>query len=136
MPGLFSYRLFISHAWRYGERYRRVIDFLDAANNFSYTNYSVPADRAFDRMNVSQLKEELRQQIRPTQVVVIVGGMYIAHSDWIQFEIDFSKSLGKPILGIRPRGAQVMPRAVSEAADEIVNWNTASMVGAIRRLRR
>lgn len=136
MPSLFSYRLFISHAWRYSERYRRVIEFLDAANNFSYTNYSVSEDKAFDRMNVNQLKEELRQQIRPAQVVVVVGGMYIAHSDWIQFEIDFAKSLGKPILGIRPRGALVMPKAVSEAADEIVNWNTASMVGAIRRLRR
>lgn len=136
MPSLFSYRLFISHAWKYSDRYRRVINFLDAANNFSYINYSVPEDRAFDTMAANQLKEELRQQIRPAQVVVIVGGMYIAHSDWIQFEIDYAKSLGKPILGIRPWGAQVMPRAVSEAADEIVNWSTSSIVAAIRRLRR
>lgn len=136
MPSLYPYRLFISHAWRYSERYRRVIDFLEAANNFSYINYSVPEGKAFERMGVSQLEEELRQQIRPAQVVVIVGGMYIAHSDWIKFEIDFARRLGKPILGIRPRGAQVMPRAVSEASDEIVNWSTSSIVGAIRRLRR
>ncbi|MFT6213190.1 MAG: Na+-transporting NADH:ubiquinone oxidoreductase subunit NqrB, partial [Alphaproteobacteria bacterium] len=50
MPTLYKYKLFISHAWKYGEKYKRVLTFLEAANNFSFTNYSVPEDKAFDRM--------------------------------------------------------------------------------------
>lgn len=131
MPPLNTYRIFISHAWQYHEEYDRIIDFLNDAPYFKYANYSVPQH---DPLKGGSLYEELRQQIRPVEVVIILGGMYVAYSDWIQFEIDFATNLCKPILGVRPRGAQVMPRAVMESADEIVGWNTNSIVRAIRGL--
>ena len=134
MPQLHRYRLFISHAWEYNADYYRLIEMLDEASNFSYANYSVPEHDPVDANNNSKLKEELRQQIRPVEVVLILGGMYVAYSDWIQFEIDYAKSLSKSILGIKPWGAQVMPTAVQDAADEIVGWNTSTIVSAIRRL--
>jgi hypothetical protein len=34
MPALHNYRLFISHAWDYTERYNRAVKFLNDANNF------------------------------------------------------------------------------------------------------
>ncbi len=107
---------------------------MDKAPNFLYANYSVPEHDPVDANNNNKLKEQLRRQIRPVEVVIILGGMYVAYSDWIQFEIDFAKSLGKPILGIRPWGAERMPQAVQDAADEIVGWNTPTIVRAIRRL--
>ena len=136
MPQLHRYRLFISHAWQYNADYHRLLQMLDNAPNFLYSNYSVPEHDPVDANNNTKLEEELRQQIRPVEVVIILGGMYVAYSSWIQFEIDFATQLGKPILGIRPRGAQVMPTAVQEAADEIVGWNTSTIVAAIRRLAK
>ncbi len=134
MPALHTYRLFISHAWKYNEDYYKLLNFLNEASNFKYANYSVPEHDPVDASNNNKLAEELRQQIRPVEIVIILGGMYVAYSDWIQFEIDYAKDLGKPILGVKPRGAQVMPRAVQEAADEIVGWNTSTIVSAIRKL--
>lgn len=134
MPYLHNYRLFISHAWRYGDRYKRAVQFLDNANNFSWTNYSVPEDRAFERKSAAYLTEAMRRQIRPVQCVVIISGMYVNHSEWIQFEMDFAKSLNKPILGIRRWGEQRTPQSVVDCADEMVAWNSASIVAAIRRL--
>jgi hypothetical protein len=87
-------------------------------------------------MSAAQLTEEIRNQIRPVQCVVIASGMYVAHSAWIQFEIDFARSLGKPILGIKPWGSVNTPKAVSDAASQIVGWNTSSIVSAIRALSR
>lgn len=58
--------------------------------------------------------------------------MYVAHSDWIQFEIDYAKLLNKPIVGVQPWGSERMPSAVTYAADTIVGWNTESIVQAIR----
>ncbi|WP_367401654.1 TIR domain-containing protein [Geoalkalibacter halelectricus] len=81
MSTLHRYKLFISHAWRYSERYDRMINFLNAAPRFIYANHSIPEDRAFGRMSVTELKEQLREQIRPVEVVIIIGGMYVAHSD-------------------------------------------------------
>ena len=134
MPQLHRYRIFISHAWSYNAEYYRLVNRLDKAPNFLYANYSVPEHDPVDANNNSKLKEQLRRQIRPVEVVIILGGMYVAYSDWIQFEIDFAESLGKPILGIRPWGAERMPQAVQDAADEIVGWNTPTIVRAIRRL--
>jgi len=132
MPQLRTYRIFVSHAWKYNEDYHRLIKNLEAALNFKFANYSVPEHDPVDASN--DLNEELRQQIRPVQVVIILGGMYVAYSEWIQFEIDFASSLGKPILGIRPWGAKLMPEAVQTAAHQIVGWNTPTIVKAIRHL--
>ena len=134
MPQLHRYRLFISHTWQYNADYYRLIQMLDNASNFIYANYSVPEHDPVDANNKTKLKEELRQQIRPVEVVIILGGMYVAYSDWIQFEIDYATELSKPILGIKPRGAQVMPTAVQDAADKIVGWSTSTIVAAIRGL--
>jgi len=133
MPELHRYRLFISHAWHRHEAYDRMLRFLNEAPYFIYSNYSVPSDRAFDHMSTSQLEEQIRQQIRPVSCVIILGGLYVSYSKWIQFEIDFAKSLGKPIIGVKPWGAERMPMPVQYAANTIVGWNESSIIGAIRK---
>lgn len=132
MPELHRYPLFISHAWHRHEGYDRLLSFLDDAPNFIYSNYSVPSDRAFENMAAYQLEEQIKQQIRPVSTVIILGGLYVSYSKWIQFEIDFAKSLSKPIIGIQPWGSQRMPMAVQYAANTVVGWNTSSIVRAIR----
>jgi len=136
MPELHQYRLFISHAWAYNDEYNRIIQFLNQTSNFSYSNYSVPKHDPVDANNPTKLKEELRQQIRPVEVVIVLSGMYVAYSDWIKFEIDFASLQLKPILGVKPWGSEVIPTAVSAAAVEMVGWNTDSIVNAIRRLAK
>ncbi|XHH29763.1 TIR domain-containing protein [Xanthomonas euroxanthea] len=134
MPYLHNYRLFISHAWRYSEGYQRAITFLNGASHFKWINYSIPSDKKFEVMGVRALEEELRGQIRPVQCVIVLAGMYATHSNWIQFEIDFAKSLGKPILGIVPWGAVRTPLSVTLAANKMVNWSSSSIVAGIREI--
>ena len=133
MPALYQYRLFISHAWRYSDGYDALVKYLANASNFDHANYSVPEAKAFAGLSNAQLKEQLKDQIRPAQVCLIIAGMYVNHSDWIQFEIEFAQSLDKPIIGLNPWASQRTPLAVQSAAREMVNWSTASIVAAIRR---
>lgn len=134
MPYLHNYRLFISHAWRYSEGYLRAIHFLNVANNFAWTNYSVPQDKAFVGLTSNQLGEQIKRQIRPVQCVIILAGMYVNHSDWIQYEIDFAMSLNKPILGIMPWRAERIPIEIRNSASKIVRWNSAKIVDGIREI--
>lgn len=127
-------RLFISHSWSYSERYLAMVRLLTERPYFNFTNYSVPETKAFGLMTVGEMKEQLRNQIRPVNCVIIIGGMWTNHSDWIQFEMDFAQSIGKPILGVRPRSARVMPTAVTEASSLVVNWNSDSIVAGIRQI--
>jgi hypothetical protein len=134
MPYLHNYKLFISHAWSYSESYERTEKFLKEAPNFSWTNFSVPKIDPLQAQGGVSLEEQLRRQIRPVQCVIIIAGMYVAHSSWIQFEIDFARELQKPILGIIPWGAERTPVAVSLAANLMVKWNSASIVHGIRSI--
>jgi hypothetical protein len=132
MPTLRTYSLFISHAWVYNDDYYRLVDLLNQAPNFSWRNYSVPSHDGLDAGNARELQDALDRQISPTHCVLIVAGMYVAHREWLQKEVQMAQSYGKPIIGIQPWGSHNTPSLVSEAAVAIVGWNTNTIVSAIR----
>lgn len=133
-----DYRLFISHAWAYSESYDRIVRMLNDARRFRWLNYSAPSNKPVvdegTTVGKAKLREELADQIRPTGCVVVLSGMYVAYKEWIQAEIEIAVGWSKPILGVQPWGSVRTPAAVSEVADEMVGWNTSSIVSAIRRL--
>ena len=137
MPDLRTYNIFISHAWKYGNAYDRLIKLLDHAPNFYYRNYSSPEDRPFipPYMYVlnDTIKNKITSKIRSVNCVLVISGMYTQNSDWMQVEIDIARKLNKPIIGIRPFDGQHMPLNVIIAAYENVDWNTSSIVDAIRK---
>lgn len=130
-------KLFISHAWRYTKGYNRLVDLLNAAPRFRWSNFSAPRSKPLLDPDIpasrSKLIAELRDQIQPVHCVLIVSGMYASYSYWIGKEIELALEYSKPIVGVRPWGAQRTPAAVVDAAAEIVSWQTTSIVGAIRR---
>ena len=138
MPSLYDYRLFISHAWKYGDNYNRLISLLDNARYFSYYNYSAPQEKPLFPPGTPytnyEIARKITDKITPSQVTLVIAGMYTAYSDWIQYEIDESVRMGKPIIGIIPWGNSVVPSYVRNHANRIVGWNTDSIVSAIRQL--
>jgi len=137
MPLLRNYDLFISHAWRYNDDYYRLKGLLDAALFFQYRNYSVPKhDPLVDPgtpVGQKRLADLLEAQIRPVQCVLVISGMYATHRLWMDKEIAIAQYYNKPIIGVIPWGQQRVPQSVQFAAREMVNWNTASIVDAVRR---
>lgn len=127
-----TYRIFVSHAWTYNDEYYKLMSMLDAASNFYYQNYSVPEHDPLHTRTNRELEQELYHQIRPTNIVIILAGMYVSYRRWIQKEINIALKMDKPMIGIMPWGSQGIPQAVQDAADEIVGWNTSSIVRAIR----
>lgn len=133
MPALKTYRLFIGHAWQHNEDYNRLVEMLNSAKYFNWMNYSVPEDKPKDANDDEALREALRNQMRPTNCILIISGMYVAYRDWIQHEIDVAAEWGKPIIGIRPRGNKRPPKAVTSVADVMVGWYTPSIIREIRK---
>lgn len=127
-----TYNLFISHAWDYNSDYYNLEYLLSNYPYFSYKNYSVPQHDALNTKNNTELEEALNRQIAPTSVVLIIAGMYYNHRKWIQKEIEIAKAKGKPIIVIRPRGAVRMPAELISDDYIRVNWNSSSIVQAIK----
>ncbi len=132
MPNLREYRVFISHAWDYGE-YEKIKDFLDSTPNFLYRNYSVPRDNPLDLRNEIKLRTSLRQLVRMCQIVLVPAGMEVNFRNFVRYELASAQNFNKPIVGIIPWGARQIPRLVSEIARETVGWNRKKIVSAIRR---
>jgi hypothetical protein len=91
---------------------------------------SVPAH---DPVTGQEIQYELRTQMRPADVFIIIAGMYAAHREWIDFELQFARRIGRPIIGIIKWGAERVPANIQDAATELVGWSGASIVQAIRR---
>ena len=73
------YHLFISHAWRYGERYDRLIELLDAAPRFRYVNWSAPEDKPViettDYIPNERIRSAIRKKIAHSHCVLVIAGM-------------------------------------------------------------
>jgi len=138
MPNLNDYRLFISHAWKYGTSYDDLITLLDKAAYFSYYNYSAPQEKplfpAGTPSSSRDIANKITNKISPSQITLVISGMYGAYSDWMQYEIDESVRMGKPVIGIYPWGQTYAPQYITKRATEMVHWQTDTIVSAIRRL--
>ena len=132
MPALRDYHILISHSWDYDNHYQTICNWFNNASNFKWTNYSVPLTNPLDVKSKSELKQKLRNRISLCSCVIILSGMYVAYSDWIDYEIDVAKEFGKPIIGVKPWGQERIPSKVQNHADVIVGWNSASVVQAVR----
>lgn len=132
MPSLRDYHILISHSWDYSSDYETIKDWLKSAGYFEWTDYSVPLTKPLDVHGKRELMEKLRNRISLCSCVIILSGMYVSYSEWIDYEIDTALELGKPIIGIKPRGQERIPLKVSNNADVMVGWNSSSVVEAVR----
>lgn len=135
MPQLKTYDLFLSHVWRSADNseYYRLKDFLCKAQYFSWRNYSVPEHDPLGTKTNEGLRLALNLQIAPINCFLVVSGMYVKHRRWIQEEIDIARHYDKPIVGVVPWGQERIPAEVQDVAVEMVNWQTSSIIDAIRR---
>lgn len=128
-----TYNLFISHSWAYSNQYEGLVRLLNANPYFSYKNYSVPKNDPIHHAPYQyQLKEAIRRQMQPASCVIILAGVYSSYSKWINIEIELAKEMGKRIIAVEPFGAMRTSTVVKNAANEVVGWNTITIIRAIR----
>lgn len=135
-----TYNLFISHSWSYSDAYDKLIYLLNQKTYFSFRDFSVPKDDPIHNAPTSiALYDAIKQQMNSCHVVLVMAGVYASYSDWIQKEMRIAKSefqYPKPVIAIKPWAQTNLSKFVTEKADEIVGWNTDSIVDAIRRHAR
>jgi hypothetical protein len=117
------YNIFISQLKDDDEEYNRFIGKLEASYDFQWKNHSIPDETD---------KEQLEEQMKDVDVVIILSGMYSKNKNLIQREIDLARKLEKPIVIIRPYGMENVPGSIEDAASEVVGWNTSCIVDSVR----
>src|SRR3712207_8792975 len=77
-----------------------------------------------------QLKAAIRNQMQHASCVLILAGVYSTYSKWINIEIQLAQEMGKKIIAIEPWASERTSLVVKRAANDIVKWNTDSIVRA------
>ena len=129
-------RVFVTHTFETNADYHRVFEYLESAANFFYVNVG-NADQVPGSGGKEAVKEELLKQIKLSEVVIVLAGMYREHRDWITFQMDAAEATDKPLVALEPFGGieDVAPE-IAQRADETVGWNERNIVDAIRRQAR
>lgn len=129
-----TYRLFISHSWKYGDAYDRIIEFFEE-HGLDYYNHSVPQDDPVHTNGTDkQLREAIDAKIKGTSCVLILAGVYSSYSKWINKEIEIANAYNKPIIAIEPWDSSRTSKVVKDNAHKIVKWQGKSIVNAIIEL--
>ena len=129
------YRIFVTHLWAEDEDYLRVFEFLEDVPNFFYRNVANPD--APPAANAEGARELLRAQIGQTEVVIALAAQYTRDAAALQFQLVLAAATKKRIILMRPFGSnQVLPKALTQHAQEILDWDKRALVAAIRRLTR
>ncbi|MFV0409881.1 MAG: TIR domain-containing protein [Paracoccus sp. (in: a-proteobacteria)] len=129
-----TYRLFISHSWKYGDAYDKMIQFLNE-QGVSYYDHSVPKnDPVHTNGTDNQLRAAIDAKIKGCSGVIILAGVYASYSKWINEEVKISGDYRKPIIAVEPWASERTSAVVKNAADKIVAWNGRSLANAIREL--
>ncbi|WGV16277.1 TIR domain-containing protein [Fuscovulum ytuae] len=129
-----TYRIFISHSWKYGDSYDRLVEFLNE-HNVAFYDHSVPKnDPIHTSGSDSDLQAAIDAKIRGCSGVIILAGVYATYSKWINKEVSISLDYRKPIIAVEPWAAERTSAIVKNSADRIVKWNGKSIATAVRDL--
>ena len=128
-------RLFVTHAWVENDDYARVFEYLEASGTFYYLNSSQPhAQRPIDK---ESQREDLRRQIAPCEVIVVLPAVFFSAPDLVSFQMNFAKAADRPIVAMENFGStEPLPKTIQDLADEVCAWNERSLIDALRRQAR
>ena len=128
-------RVFVSHAWETDDDYLRVFEFLESARNFFYRNTSTP-----DRVPTGDkevLREDLRRQIKESEVVILLPTLFAKHQDLVTFQALFAQASTKPVVLLKYFGKDVkLPKELTDLATVVIDWDERGLVDAIRKEAR
>lgn len=128
-------RVFVCHSFEKHPDYFRVFEYLESREEFVYLNVSNP--ESIPKGSKAQLREELRAQIKLSEVLLVPVSIYIDNQDLVAFQMDCAGALGRPVIAIKAFGeTTVLQRSFLGRTADIVEWNPRTLVDAIRQHAR
>jgi hypothetical protein len=128
-------RLFVTHVWEPSDDYLRVFEYLESSRNFYYRNSSTPEHRPTG--DKETLKEDLRRQITSAEAVVGLSSLFDKNQDLVLFQLLYAQACQKPVILLKAFGVQrALPKALTELADEVIDWDERALVDAVKRQAR
>ena len=108
--------IFITHAWRYHQDWKHLVDILNAHGCRGWRNFSLPwYDPALDPAHpggwAKPWRWNLESQIIPVNGVILLASVLSEPGTrkWLDFELDMARKHDKPIIALPPWGETRFP---------------------------
>lgn len=128
-----TYNVFISHSWDHVEDLKNLRTLLEERGYFQVDFTEASPENPIHSDKNQYVRIALSRKIGESNVILGIAGIYASYSEWMQWELDKAIEKGIPIVGVKPWGNSNISKVVSDRAKEVVNWNTESIVTAIRK---
>ena len=129
-------RVFVTHAFDESDDYLRVFEFVESVDRFYYLNVSKP-ENIPSVGSLEAVKDELIQQIKASEVVIIVSDVYDLETDLVRYMMDVAEANDIGMIAIKPFGGVTETAAeVVARVKEHIEWNDRELVDAIKRQAR
>jgi hypothetical protein len=129
-------RVFVTHVFKESNDYLRVFEFLESVDRFYYINVSKPENIPTEG-GVEGLKDELIQQIKAAEVLVVIASIYDTEEEMVGYMMDVAAANCIKMVAIRPFGGMVETApSIVERVSEHLEWNAREMADAISRQGR
>lgn len=82
----------------------------------------------YDSERAAYIKQKITERINRSSVTVVYLSESTAQSQWVQWEVEKSISLGKRVIAVHPQGKAptVHPQWIKENQIKVVPWNKLS----------
>ncbi len=128
--------VFATHAFEESDDYLRVFEFLESVDRFYYLNVSKP-ENVPQTGGLQTVKDELIEQIKAAEAVIVLSSLYENRTDIAQFIMDAAEINKKGMIAIRPFGVSAeTPAEMVERCQEHIEWNDREIADALRRQAR
>lgn len=128
--------VFASHIFDESFDYLRVFEFLESVDRFYYVNVSKP-ENVPENGGLQAIKDELIEQIKAAEAVIILSSTYEQRPEITQFIMDVAEVNQKGMVAIRPFGGVAeTPVEMVERCQEHIEWNNREIADALLRQAR
>ena len=107
-------KVFVTHTFEESDDYLRVFEFLERVDRFYYLNVAKPENMPSEG-GLEAIKDELIQQIKASEAVVVIADVYARKPDLVNYMLDVAEANNIGIIAIKPFGG------LTETAPEVAN---------------
>jgi len=101
--------------------------------DLEFSDHSVK--KSFNSEDSDYIKRQIREKIKNTSVTMVYLSEKSMKSDWVKWEIEQSKKMGKGIVGVYKGGMPPakIPSYIKDNVNSIVRWNHNEIMTAVNK---
>jgi hypothetical protein len=102
-------------------------------SELDFSDYSVK--KSFNSEDADYIKRQIREKIKNTSITMVYLSEKSMKSDWVKWEIEQSKKMGKGVVGVYKGDTppKRIPSHIKDNVNTIVNWNHSEVMSAINK---